>query len=368
MDKVECVVIGAGVVGLACGAALARSGREVMVLEAASQPGTQTSSRNSEVIHAGIYYTPRSLKAELCRRGKEQLYAYARDRGIAHRKTGKMIVATSEAQVSQLKRIAENGIANSVGDLEVLDATKAQSLEPAIRCHAALLSPSTGIIDSHALMLALQGDFEADGGMTICNTFATCCTIARDGFVIETGGDNATRVRARYLVNSAGLSAQAFAQNCRGLDKANIPPRYYAIGHYYRLQRRSPCNRLIYPVPADGGLGIHLTLDLGGGARFGPDVRWLDDVDYSFDDSLKAEFVAAIRTYLPDVGMDDLAPDYTGIRPKIVGPGQPVSDFRIDGPDVHGINNLVNLFGIESPGLTASLAIADFVTGLLVRR
>lgn len=367
MDEVECVIIGAGVVGLACGAALARTGREVLILEAGDRIGTQTSSRNSEVIHAGIYYPPGSLKAELCRRGKVQLYAYANERGISYRQTGKMIVATSKDQLSHLERIAGNAAANNVNDLRFLTALEARSLEPAVHCHAALLSPSTGIIDSHALMLALQGDCEAGGGMIVCNTPVNRCTVTGGAFILETGGEQPARLRARSLVNCAGLGAQDFARNIEGLDTACVPARHYAIGHYYRLLGRSPCDRLIYPVPVDGGLGIHLTLDLGGQARFGPDVRWVDDVDYSFDDSLKSEFVAAIRNYLPDVREDHLAPDYTGIRPKISGPREPAADFRIDGPSVHGIANLVNLFGIESPGLTSSLAIGELVSDCLAR-
>jgi L-2-hydroxyglutarate oxidase LhgO len=361
------VIVGAGVVGLACGAALARAGREVLVLEAADRIGTQTSSRNSEVIHAGIYYPSGSLKAELCRRGKAQLYAYAKERGIPHRQTGKMIVATSEDQVSHLERIAGNAAANNVTDLRFLTAREAGALEPMVRCHSALLSPSTGIIDSHALMLALQGDIEADGGMIVCNTPVTRCVVTDGGFLLETGGEQSARLKTRCLVNCAGLKAQDFAHTIRGLDTAFVPTRHFAIGHYYRLQGRSPCDRLIYPVPVDGGLGIHLTLDLGGQARFGPDVRWIDDIDYSFDDSLKAEFVTAIRNYLPDIQEDQIAPDYTGIRPKISGPGEPPADFRIDGPGFHGIANLVNLFGIESPGLTSSLAIGELISDCLAR-
>lgn len=365
MDEVECVVVGAGVVGLACGAALARSGREVIVLEAADQVGTQTSSRNSEVIHAGIYYPPRSLKAEVCRRGKEKLYDYARARGIPHRNIGKMIVASTEDQIARLKAIRDNAAANHVTDLKFLTEAEARALEPAVRCRAALLSPSTGIIDSHAFMLALAADLEDHGGMIVCNTPVSGGAIEKGAFVLETGAGETSKLKARMLVNSAGLGAQTFASSIAGFDKAFVPPAHFAIGHYYRLQARAPCDRLIYPVPVGGGLGVHLTLDLGGQAKFGPDIRWIEGIDYTFDDSLKADFVASIRSYLPDILESQLVPDYTGIRPKISGPSGPAADFRIDGPGYHGIEGLVNLFGIESPGLTSSLAIGDLVAGLL---
>jgi L-2-hydroxyglutarate oxidase LhgO len=365
MDNVECIVVGAGAVGLACATAIARSGREVLVLESEDAIGTHTSSRNSEVIHAGIYYRPGSLKAELCRRGKEQLYAYARDRGIAFRNTGKLIVACARDQVARLEEIRNNATASGVGDLQFLTQKEAKNIEAAISCDAALLSPSTGVIDSHALMLALEGDLEAHGGMVVLQTPVSACSVEDEGIIVETGGSDAIDVRTRYLVNCAGLRAPTVARGIRGLDQAFVPRAYYAIGHYYRLSGRSPCEHLIYPVPEPGGLGIHLTVDLGGQAKFGPDVRWIDGVDYSFDDSRFETFLAAIRTYLPDIDADRIAPDYTGIRPKIVGPGEAAADFRIDGPRDHGTPGVVNLFGIESPGLTASLAIGDYVADLL---
>lgn len=365
MDEVECIVIGAGVVGLACAAALARAGREVLVLEAQSAIGTQTSSRNSEVIHAGIYYEPGSLKAQLCLRGKQLLYRYVEERGIAHRRTGKLIVATDESQVMRLESIRANANASGVHDLRMIDRAEAQALEPQVACHAGLLSPSTGIVDSHALMLSLQGDLENASGMVVLNTPVEGCAIEQGRFVVTTGGEAPMQVRSRILINSAGLAAPKVARAIDGLDAANLPEAHYAIGHYYRLSGPSPCNRLVYPLPEEGGLGIHLTLDLGGQARFGPDVRWIDEVDCSFDDARREEFITAIRSYLPDLDADRLAPDYTGIRPKLAGPGNGAQDFRINGEAAHGVPGLVNLFGIESPGLTASLAIGDYVTGLL---
>lgn len=365
MEETECIVIGAGVVGLACAAALARSGREVIVLEAEAQIGMHTSSRNSEVIHAGIYYPPQSLKAKLCVTGKEQLYAYAGERAIAHRRIGKLIVATDDKQVTRLEEIRQNAQASGVGDLAFLSRDEVARLEPRIACVAGLLSPSTGIIDSHALMLSLRGDLEAHGGMVVLNTPVSRGEVRDEAFVIETGGEAPFRIGTRQLVNCAGLYAPALARSLQGVPRSAIPPQRYAIGHYFQFTGKSPCERLVYPVPEPGGLGIHLTLDLAGQARFGPDVEWIDGVDYTFDESRLDRFLAAIRSYLPEIEADRLAPGYTGIRPKISGPGEPAQDFRIDGPQAHSIPGLVNLFGIESPGLTASLAIADHVTDLL---
>lgn len=365
IDEVECVVIGAGIVGLACAAAIAKSGHEVLVLEAENAIGMHSSSRNSEVIHAGLYYEPGSLKAELCRRGKEQLYRYADERGIPHRRTGKLIVASSEEQIARLEEIKVNAAANGVNDLELISGSAARELEPAISCAAALLSPSTGIVDTHALMLALEGDLEAHGGMVVLQTPVIGAAIDTAGIDIEIGGGEPTKLRARHLINSAGLKAPDVARSIRGLDATAIPNAHFAIGHYYRLSGQSPCQRLIYPLPEPGGLGIHLTIDLGGQAKFGPDLRWIDRIDYAFDDSRFERFLAAIREYLPDIAADRLAPDYTGIRPKIAGPGAPATDFRIDVGASQNDTSVINLFGIESPGLTASLAIADHVVGLL---
>lgn len=361
MDEVECVVVGAGVVGLACAAAIARSGREVLVLEAEDAIGTHCSSRNSEVIHSGMYYDPGSLKAKLCVEGRKSLYRYAQERGIAHRQTGKIIVATSPDQLSRLEAIGQNAAANGVTDLACLTSEQANQLEPEVRCHAALFSPSTGIIDSHGLMLALQADLESDGGMVVAKTPVAEISASDNGFVIKTSGENSTRLRTRYLVNSAGMHAPSLARKIEGLSPSSIPSSYYAIGHYFRLAGASPCKHLVYPVPEPGGLGIHLTLDLGGQARFGPDVQWIDAVDYSFDECRLEAFCEAIRKYLPSVTEQQLSPDYTGIRPKISAPGDPNADFKIDGHAAHGVKGLVNLFGIESPGLTSCLSIADYV-------
>lgn len=362
MDEVECIVIGAGVVGLACGAAIAASGRETIILEAESAIGQHTSSRNSEVIHAGIYYPPGSLKARFCVRGKELLYRYAEERYIAHSRIGKLIVATSPAEVVQLENILQNAEANSVGDLRFLTQKEAEQIEPPVICEAALYSPSTGIIDSHDLMLALQGDLENYGGIVVLDTPVVGVETVEPGFIIKTGGPNPTKIKCRSLVNCGGLRSIEIARSIRGLPPANVPEVYYAIGHYYSLATPSPCKHLVYPVPVAGGLGIHLTLDLGGQAKFGPDVRWCDIIDYSFDDSRREDFAVAIRRYLPQITADYLVPDYTGIRPKISGPSEPAEDFRIDTEAQHGISGLINLFGIESPGLTASLAIAEYVS------
>lgn len=365
MDEVECIVIGAGVVGLACGAALARSGRETFVLEGEGNIGLHTSSRNSEVIHAGIYYPAGSLKARMCVDGKSLLYRYAEERKIAHSRIGKLIVATNEEEREQLLQIRRKAAANGVDDLRVLNADGAHDLEPAVTCVGALFSPSTGIIDSHALMLSLQGDLEDHNGAVVLNTPVTACEVSEEGFIVHTGGESPTTIKCRSLVNSAGLYATQIARKIRGLSHDHIPQPRYAAGHYYRAAGASPCNHLVYPVPVAGGLGIHLTLDLGGQARFGPDVRWIDRIDYRFDDSRREKFAEAIQRYLPEIEPDDLVPGYTGIRPKISGAGEPAADFRIDTECKHGIRGLINLFGIESPGLTSSLAIGKYVAAVL---
>lgn len=338
-----------------------------MVLEADNLIGSGTSSRNSEVIHAGIYYPAGSLKARLCREGRDQLYGYCLENQIPHRRLGKLIVAESEVQIPKLRGIEAAALANSVDDLEWLSASDVSRLEPAIKGYAALFSPSTGIVDSHALMLALDGDLSNNGGMVVFGSPVTKGSICSDGIILEVGGNEPVSVRARTVVNAAGLHAQAVAGLLDGFPRTAIPETHYAIGHYYRMSGRVPFNHLIYPVPEEGGLGIHLTLDLGGQAKFGPDVRWVDSIDYGFDDSQKAAFVEAIRRYYPGVDPDRLSADYTGIRPKLAGPGAPAADFRIDDAEVHGVPGLINLFGIESPGLTASLAIADHVRRLVRR-
>jgi L-2-hydroxyglutarate oxidase LhgO len=367
MHEVDCVVAGAGVVGLAVARALALSGRSVLVVERADAIGTGTSSRNSEVIHAGIYYTPGSLKARLCVEGRERLYAYCRDRNIGHARTGKLIVAVEPAQLDRLSTIRTNAERSGVADLDLLTRAQAQNLEPALNCAGALLSPSTGIIDGHALMLSLRGDAEAAGASFAFLTTVTGAAAEPDGIVIRTQDADGEpfALRAGAFINAAGLDAQALACRIEGFPQNLIPPLWLARGNYFALSGRSPFARLIYPVPVDGGLGVHLTLDLGGGARFGPDVEWVDSVDYTVDPTRSAVFYEEIRRYWPDLADGALQPAYAGIRPKLSGPGQPAADFIVQGPADHGAGRIVNLFGIESPGLTASMAIADHVLDLL---
>lgn len=368
VDSVDCVVIGAGVVGLAVARALALQGREVMVLEAANAIGTGTSSRNSEVIHAGIYYPQGSLKARLCVQGKQMLYDYCAERGIAHQRCGKLIVATSEAQAAELPGIIAKATANGVNDLVLLTQAQAQAMEPHLACVAAVYSPSTGIIDSHALMLSLQGDLENAGGMVVLNSALAHARCAQAAITLV--ANDGTELQARTVVNAAGLQAQVLAARFQGLDARFVPRSYYAKGNYFTLSGRSPFSRLIYPVPEPAlhlaGLGVHLTLDLGGQAKFGPDVQWVDSPDDLQVDAARGDaFYAEVRKYWSGLADGALAPAYSGIRPKIQPPGAPASDFVIQGPAEHGVAGLVNLFGIESPGLTSSLAIAACVAGLL---
>lgn len=366
MDQVECVVIGAGVVGLAVARALALGGREVMLLEAAPAIGTGTSSRNSEVIHAGIYYAPGSLKARLCVQGKRMLYDYCAERGIGHRRCGKLLVATAPEQLPQLQGIVERAVANGVHDLERLSAAQARAMEPALCCEAALFSPSTGIVDSHALMLALQGDVENAAGMVVLNApvqQARCTPSA-----IEVTTQDGTCLRARTVVNAAGLQAPALASRFTGLEPRHVPPAYFAKGNYFTLAGRAPFSHLIYPVPQAAGLGVHLTLDLGGQAKFGPDVQWVDSADDLTVDPARGDaFYAEVRKYWPALQDGALLAGYAGIRPKIHAPNEVGRDFMIQGPTEHGVPGLVNLFGIESPGLTSALAMGERVAQLLER-
>ena len=363
-DTVDCVVVGAGVVGLAVARALALLGREVMVLEAANAIGTGTSSRNSEVIHAGIYYAAGSLKAQLCVRGKALLYQYCAERGVAHRRCGKLIVATSPEQEAQLHGIRQRAQANGVGDLQWLTRAQAQELEPAVECVAALLSPSTGIVDSHALMLSLQGDLEHAGGVVALNSALSHAYQAQEA--IELVAADGTCLRARLVVNAAGLHAPELARRFAGLDSIHIPRAAYAKGSYFTLAGRAPFSRLIYPVPEAAGLGVHLTLDLGGQAKFGPDVEWVDGPDDLVVDPRRADaFYGEVRRYWPGLKDGALAPGYAGIRPKISGPHERPADFLIQGPAQHGVPGLVNLFGIESPGLTSALAIGEHVAAVV---
>jgi len=361
VDEVECVVVGAGVVGLATARALALAGYDVLVLERADTIGFETSSRNSEVIHAGLYYPAGSLKARCCVAGRERLYAYCRDHGVPHAQIGKLIVAAEEREIAGLQRIAAAARANGVSDLQALTATQAQQLEPDLRCAAALLSPSTGIIDSHALMLSFQAEAEAAGAMVVLRTPVLSGRVHAGGFELAIGGDEPTTLGCRLLVNAAGLHATALARNIEGVPQETIPPAYLCRGVYFCLAGRAPFRRLVYPIPAPGGLGVHITLDLGGQARFGPDVEWISAIDYRVDSARGQAFYAAIRTYWPALREGALQPGYAGIRPKISGPNEPAVDFVVQGPETHGVPGLVNLYGIESPGLTASMALADEV-------
>ena len=367
-ERLDCVVVGAGVVGLAVARALALDGREVVVLEQASSFGTETSSRNSEVIHAGIYYPKGSLKARLCVAGKHSLYDYCRERGIPHRRIGKIMLAGSEDQLATLRSQKQAASANGVDDLRWLSREDIAAAEPNVTAVGGLLSPSTGIIDSHAFMLSLAGDVENAGGTIVYRSPVRGGRIAGEEILLDVGGAQGTSVQCRTLINAGGLHAQALAGNLAGFPNDRIPPRHIAVGHYFTYSGAAPFAHLIYPVPEDGGLGIHVTLDVAGQARFGPDVKWLDEIDYHFEEARKPSFVEAIRRYYPGLDPGRLQPGYTGIRPKIAGKGMGFGDFRIDGPRHHGIAGLVHLFGIESPGLTAALAIADHVATMVQGR
>jgi L-2-hydroxyglutarate oxidase LhgO len=366
LERVDCVVIGAGVVGLAVARQLALAGREVIVLEGADAIGTGTSSRNSEVIHAGIYYPRDSLKARLCVRGRDALYLHCAEHGVPFRRCGKLLVATDESQLPKLDDIAAKAAANGVNDLTRISAAEVAEREPDLNSVGALWSPSSGIIDTHALILSYQGEAEDHGAMVAFNSPVVGGAITDDGIVIETGGAEPFRLLARLVVNSGGLHAQEIAQSIQGIPADTIPPRYLAKGNYFTLARRSPFRHLIYPVPEPGGLGVHVTLDLGGQVRFGPDVEWIDSIHYDVDLRRGDKFYAAIRRYWPGLQDDALQPGYSGIRPKLVPAGVPDADFLIQGPRDHGVSGLLNLYGIESPGITASLAIAAEVEAMLL--
>ena len=366
-ERVECVVVGAGVVGLAVARALALSGREVWVLEGGEGIGVGVSSRNSEVIHAGIYYPAGSLKARFCVEGKHMLYEYCQARGVPHSRLGKLIVAADEAEVPVLEGIRAKAAANGVDDMEALSGPAARDLEPALRVAGALLSPSTGIVDSHALMLAMQGDIEHAGGAVVFHAPVSRGRVQPGGFLLEIGGSEPMELECEVLVNAIGLHAPDLARAIAGIPEATIPRAFLCKGNYYALQGRAPFSRLIYPVPEKAGLGVHLTLDLGGQARFGPDVEWVEREDYDVDIRRADGFYAAIRRYWPGLPDGALAPGYAGIRPKISGPADPAADFSVVGPAEHGVGGLVNLFGIESPGLTASLALGRHVTAIANR-
>jgi L-2-hydroxyglutarate oxidase LhgO len=363
-DHVDCVVAGAGVIGLCIARRLALAGREVLVLEAQGAIGTGTSSRNSEVIHAGIYYPEGTLKARLCVDGRRQLYDYCAAHGVPARRIGKLIVATHEDQLPQLHALRRLGAANGADDLELIDAAACARMEPELFAVAALVSPSTGIIDSHALMLAYQGDAEAAGAIVVLGAPILKGDVTPSGFLLSVGGSDPIELTCRSFINAAGLSAPGLARHLTGVPATSIPPAFLCKGSYYTLTGRSPFQRLIYPMPEGTGMGVHLTLDLGGQARFGPDVEWVEHENYDVDIARAAGFYAAIRRYWPGLPDGALQPGYAGIRPKIAGPGEPPADFMVAGPETHGVSGLINLFGIESPGLTASLAIADHIAHL----
>ena len=366
MDSVDCIVAGAGVVGLAVARSLALAGLDVVVVEKEDRIGTGISARNSEVIHAGLYYPPGSLKARLCVEGRELLYAYCAERGVTHRRLGKLVVAVEPAQTQRLEAIRDNADRSGVTDLRMLTRAQALALEPQLEVATALLSPSTGIIDAAGYMLALQGDAEAAGATFVFRTSIESAAVDSDRVVVSTrdaeGG--AFELAARLLVNATGLDAPALASRIDGFPREAVPRQWLARGCYFMLEGRSPFSHLIYPVPVEGGLGIHLTLDLGGQARFGPDVEWIDELDFTVDPAREVSFRDEIRRYWPMLPAGALQPTYAGVRPKLSGPGMPAADFRIQGPPDHGAGPVVNLFGIESPGLTSSLAIAEHVRRL----
>lgn len=359
---IECIVVGAGVIGLAVARQLALAGKEVLVVESEEAIGMGISSRNSEVIHAGLYYPTGSLKARLCVKGKEKLYQYCDERGINYQRLGKLLVATTTAQLHQLDKIEAQAKANHVHDLQRLDRAEVLAIEPGLHCEAALLSPSTGIIDSHGLMLTLQGDLENKGGQCVFNTPLESVVIeAEGGFTCSFGGNDGMQLRCNMLINAAGLHAPSLARQFNGLAAQYIPGEYYCKGSYFTLSGKAPFSHLIYPMPNESGLGVHLTLDLGGQAKFGPDTEWIDTEEYEVNPNHAEQFYAAVRSYWPELANGRLEPGYAGIRPKIVSKNEAAADFMISGPAHHGVPNLVNLFGIESPGLTSCLAIADEV-------
>ncbi|MFK7942299.1 MAG: NAD(P)/FAD-dependent oxidoreductase [Paracoccaceae bacterium] len=373
-EQVETIVIGAGVVGLAVARALALTGREVLVLDREDAFGTITSARNSEVIHAGIYYAKNSLKARMCVAGKHKLYDYCRTNGIAFNNCGKLIVACSDDEVAAFEGIAKRARDNGVEDLQTMSAADARAMEPELSCKGAIWSPSTGIVDSHNVMLTLLGEAEAHGAMLVLNTVVEKIAVTDGGFLVTTGGEEPLVLQAREVVNSAGLDAPGLAVAMTGLPTEAVPKQWIAKGNYFSLTGRTPFSRLIYPAPVTGGLGVHITIDLQGRARFGPDVEWLEDADwtdqatYAVDPARCDSFYDAIRRYWPALPDNSLTPDYSGIRPKLTNAQDKyAADFRISGAVEHGLPGYIGLYGIESPGLTSSLAIADHTTEMLDR-
>lgn len=365
---VETIVVGAGVVGLAIARSLAAAGQEVIILEQHGLIGSETSSRNSEVIHAGIYYPPGSLRARLCVEGKARLYQFCQENGVPHRRCGKLLVATAEDQLPKLKAIQETALRNGVDDLVPLSPAEAKELEPAVSCVAALLSPSTGIVDTHALMLALLGHAESNGAQLVLNSPVRSVTAVKPGLFslsIDAADEAETTVTCTKLVIAAGLHASRLAETMTYPTGYRPPTTYYAKGQYYAMSGRSPFTRHIYPMPHGAWLGLHATVDLSGRCKFGPDIEWIPEIDYSFEPEKLAQFLDFIRMYYPDLDPDRLHPDYTGIRPKLYREGEPVPDFAFHTEAQHGHPGLIMLFGIESPGLTSSLAIGEYVTQLI---
>lgn len=366
VDTLDCVVVGAGVVGLAIARRLAGAGREVVVLEAADRIGTEISSRNSEVIHAGIYYKPGSLKARLCVEGKAALYRFCREHGVGHRRVGKLLVATAPDQVPALDALRRNAEANGVDDLKALSADEARAIEPELRCAAAVLSPSTGIVDSHGLMAALARDAAAHGATIVLDSPVRGGRASSDGLQLDVGGRDPIRIGARTVINAAGLDAPSLGAAIDGLPPETVPRAYWAKGVYFTLAGRPPPFRmLIYPMPVDAWLGIHVTVDLAGQVRFGPDIDWVEARSYDVDQARAESFYPAVRSYWPALPDGALQPGYAGIRPRIVPKGVPAPDFVIQAQGEHGVQGLVNLYGIESPGLTSCLAIGEYVAALL---
>lgn len=374
MEQVDCVVIGAGVVGLAIAREMALQGRETILLERENAFGTISSARNSEVIHAGIYYPKGSFKAQLCVQGNRMLYEYCRTHQVGTQAYGKLIVASDDSQLEDLQAILYKAQNNQVPDIRIISGEEAKALEPQLHCSAAILSASTGIVDSHGYMLSLLGGFEDAGGMVAYQSplirAKAIGNNAENGFVLEIGGADSMQIQTRLLINCAGLSAPAIAQQIEGLSSSQVPKAYFAKGNYFSLSGKSPFTHLIYPIPEPGGLGVHLTLDMGGQAKFGPDVEWLEietenQIDYTVNPRRSEGFYEAVRRYWPALKDGSLQPDYSGVRAKIVPPNTPAGDFCFNGPSDHGLHGLFNLYGFESPGLTSSLAIAKHLEGLI---
>jgi L-2-hydroxyglutarate oxidase LhgO len=365
MDSTEVVVIGAGVVGLAIARALAQAGRETLVLERHARPGEETTSRNSGVIHSGIYYPTGSLKARLCVRGRQLLYPFCQERGIAHRRCGKIIVA-GELQIPALLKLHRKAVENGVDDLTILDAVQVHELEPEVSCAAGLMSPSTGIVDVHELLLAFLGDMEARGGALVLHSELQSARAVSGGIVVSVGSAGVSSdVHCRWLVNCAGLNAAELLHRIEGYPRDRLRTSYYAKGSYFACHGMQPFKRLVYPMPNEAGLGVHATLDMNGAVRFGPDVEWVEQPDYGVDAARADAFYTAIREYWPGIPEGSLRPDYAGVRPKLVGPGVAAADFEIETQADHGVAGLINLLGIESPGLTSSMAMGEAVTTMV---